>query len=93
MSNAARTSRFEGRISADALTMIKRAAEIQGRSVSDFVAAAAEVEARKVIEETHILRLSMEDQLAFIEALTNPPPPNEALKRAKEDYERLFGPL
>ena len=37
-----RTSRIEARIAPDALKVIKRAAEIQGRSVSDFVVAAAQ---------------------------------------------------
>jgi uncharacterized protein (DUF1778 family) len=36
-----RTARIEARIAPDALTIVKRAAEIQGRSVSDFVVAAA----------------------------------------------------
>ncbi len=37
-----RTARIEARIALDALAAIKRAAEIQGRSVSDFVTAAAQ---------------------------------------------------
>ncbi len=37
-----RTSRIEARITPDALKVVRRAAEIQGRSVSDFVVAAAQ---------------------------------------------------
>ena len=37
-----RTARLEARIAPDALAIVKRAAEMQGRSVSDFVVAAAQ---------------------------------------------------
>src|SRR6516165_2092891 len=46
-----RTARIEARIAPDALAIVKRAAEIQGRSVSDFVAAAQEA-AQRTIERT-----------------------------------------
>ena len=36
-----RSARIEGRIAPDALAVVKRAAELQGRSVSDFIVAAA----------------------------------------------------
>jgi len=53
-----RTARIEARISPDALAIVKRAAEIQGRSVSGFVVAAAQEAAHRTIEETEIIRLS-----------------------------------
>jgi uncharacterized protein (DUF1778 family) len=39
---ASRTARIEARIAPDALRVVKRAAELQGRSISDFVVAAAQ---------------------------------------------------
>jgi Protein of unknown function (DUF1778) len=42
--------------------MVRRAAEIEGRSVSDFVVDAAQQAARKTIEDTHIIRLAADDQ-------------------------------
>jgi uncharacterized protein (DUF1778 family) len=86
---ATRTARLEARITPDALAIVKRAAEIQGRSVSDFVVAAAQDAARRAIEETQIIRLSIEDQRALIEALLDPPEPTPALKRAAERHSRL----
>ncbi len=77
-----RTSRIEARIAPDALLIVKRAAEIQGRSVSDFVVAAARDAANRTIEETQIIRLAVEDQRAFAEAILNPPPPSPGLLRA-----------
>ncbi len=77
-----RTERLQARIAPEALAIVKRAAEMEGRSVSDFVVAAAQAAAQRSIEQTQIIRLSVEDQRRFAEALINPPEPNEALRRA-----------
>ena len=87
-----RTARIEARIAPDALAIVKRAAEIQGRSVSDFVVAAAQEAAHRTIEETQIIRLSIEDQEAFAEAVLNPPPLVPAMERAIERYRRETTP-
>jgi len=73
---------FEARIAPDTLAIVKRAAEIQGRSVSDFVVAAAQEAAHRAIEEAQIIRLSVEDQRMIADAILNQPPPNSALQRA-----------
>jgi uncharacterized protein (DUF1778 family) len=85
-----RTARIEARIAPDALIIVKRAAELQGRSVSDFVVAAAQAAARQTIEETQILRLSVEDQRVFAEAILNPPPLTPAMERAIQHHRRLI---
>jgi len=81
-----RTARIEARIAPEALAVVKRAAEIQGRSVSDFVVDAAEKAAHQTIEETQIIRVSVEDQAAFAESVLNPPPLAPAMERAIERY-------
>ena len=86
----ARTARIEARIAPDALAIVKRAAEIQGRSVSDFVVAAAEEAAHRTIEQTQIIRLSVEDQRGFAEAILDPPPLPPAMKRAIDRYRQLI---
>lgn len=84
-----RSARIEARIAPDALAVVKRAAELQGRSVSDFVVAAAQDAARKAIEDAQIIRLSVEDQRAFVEAIANPPPLTPAMERAIERHHRV----
>lgn len=84
-----RTARIEARIAPEALAVVKRAAEIQGRSVSDFVVAAAQDAARQAIEDAQFIRLSIEDQRSLVDAILNPPPPNEALRRAAAAYGRV----
>jgi uncharacterized protein (DUF1778 family) len=89
-SKSTRTARIEARIAPEALVIVKRAAELQGRSVSDFVVAAAQDAARKTIEETQIIRLSIEDQRAFAAAILDPPAPLPSLIRAAEAHRRLI---
>src|SRR5436305_1393278 len=84
-----RNARIEARIAPEALAVVKRAAELQGRSLSDFVVTAAQEAARRTIEETHIIHLSVEDQVGFVELLLNPPAPVPALVRAREAHARL----
>lgn len=84
-----RTARVEARIAPEALELVKRAAEIQGRSVSDFVVAAAQEAAQRTIEETHVIRLAAEDQLRFARMLLEPEPLSPAMERAREAHARL----
>ncbi len=85
-----RTSRIEARIAPEALLVVKRAAELQGRSVSDFVVDAAVNTAQKAIEETRIIRLAVEDQRAIAGAILNPPPLTPAMERAIDRHRSLI---
>jgi uncharacterized protein (DUF1778 family) len=87
---SAKSTRLEARLSPYALKVIRRAAEIEGRSMSDFVVAAAEKAARKTVERTQIIRLSVEDQRRFAEAILNPPEPGAAIQRARDAHRRLI---
>lgn len=84
-----RTDRLAARIAPEALAMARRAAEIEGRSLSDFVVDAVQQAARKTIEDTHIIRLAAEDQLRFVEMLLDPPPLSPAMERARVAHARL----
>jgi uncharacterized protein (DUF1778 family) len=85
-----RSMRLEARISPDTLATVKRAAEIQGRSVSDFVVAAARDAAQKAIEDSQIIRLSLEDQQVLAATLLRPPMPAPALRRARNAHRQLI---
>lgn len=90
-SESNRTARIKARIKPAALAILRRAAEIQGRSIADFVLAAAQEAANRTIEETEIIRLSVEDQRLIADAILNPPEPSPALIRAFERRRELFG--
>ena len=81
------TARLEARISTDLHAMLKRAAEIQGRTMTDFVVSAVQDAAQHAIEQAEVMRLSLADQACFVEALVSPLtmmtlPPNSSLSRA-----------
>jgi uncharacterized protein (DUF1778 family) len=78
------------RIAPDALLVVRRAAEIQGRSVSDFLVAAALKDAHQTIEDAQIIRLSVDDQQRFVNMLLKPPPLAPAMRRALKSRKRLI---
>ena len=87
--SAARSARLEARISKTQKMLIERAAELRGQSVTDFVRDSLQNAAQKAVEEHNVIRLTIEEQRRFVEALLNPPPPNAALKTAAERYKRM----
>lgn len=90
MPAATPTARLEARISKDLHAQLKRAAELQGRTMTDFVVAAVEDAARRAIEQAEIIRLSLADQQRFADALLSPPPASPALKRAMKRHDELL---
>jgi uncharacterized protein (DUF1778 family) len=87
---ASRSARLEARISPDVLAAVKRAAEIEGRSVSDFVVDAARHAAERTIEETQIIRLSLADQMRVAAVLAAPPAASAGLDRAMDAHRSLI---
>jgi len=87
---AKRTARIEARVAPGALRVVKRAADLQGRSVNDFVVAAAQEVAHRTINEARVIRLSVEDQQRFVALLLKPPALAPALKRAKRAHARMI---
>jgi len=85
------TARLEARISSDLHAMLKRAAEIQGRTMTDFVIAVMQDAAQRTIEQAEVIRLSLADQECFAQALLSPPPAAPALKRAFARRSKLLG--
>jgi uncharacterized protein (DUF1778 family) len=90
MPTAISTARLEARISTDLHAMLKRAAELQGRTMTDFVVSAVQDAAQRAIEQADVMRLSLADQECFAEALLSPPEPAPALKRAFARRQKLL---
>lgn len=91
MANIQSPARLEARLPAAVYALLKRAAEIQGRTLTDFVVSAAHDAACRAIEEAEIVRLSLEDQQRVSEAILHPPEPPPALCRAFQRHRDLFG--
>lgn len=84
------TARLEARISTDLHGMLKRAAELQGRTMTDFVVSAVQEAAQRAVEQNGVIRQSLADQECIRQALLNSPYPPPALERASSRRNRLL---
>ena len=87
----ASTARLEARLPHGVMARLRRAAEIRGRTLTDFVVAAADEAACRTIEETEIIRLSIEGQRQIADAILKPLAPTPAFKKAAQRYRKLAG--
>ena len=85
--NVANVARLEARLPTSVYALLKQAAAIKGRSITDFVVSAAHDAAQRVIEDDNLMRLSADDQARFAQALINPPEPNDALRQAMQAHQ------
>jgi uncharacterized protein (DUF1778 family) len=72
-------SRLEARIPTSVYEVMEHAATLRGLTLTAYVTATMGEDARRTIEQTSVIRLSRADQIAFAEALINPPAPNAKL--------------
>ncbi len=86
------TARLEARIPTHIFDQMQRAARLRGMTLTAYLIATAGEDARRVIEDADIMRLTREDQVRFAQALLDPPPPNEKLLRAARRHAELVQP-
>lgn len=87
-----RAARLEARIPARVHALVKHAAQLRGRSVTEFVVTAAEEAAKRTIEEEAVFRVSVEDQRRLLDALSKPARPTAALRKAYKLSNKLIAP-
>lgn len=85
--------RLEARLTREQKELLQRAADLEGRTVTDFVVSHAQEAAIRTIEEHTIIKLSREDSITFIDSLLNPPTlqPDAPLARAISSYKENMG--
>lgn len=83
-------ARLEARISPEIKALLQKAADLEGRTLTDFVIASVQAEAYRVIEQHQRLKLNVEDSEAFVDALLNSPKPNDAMKAAAKRYKQVI---
>lgn len=71
--------------------LIKKAADMSGLDTSSFMLFHSVEAAKKTISQNDTIALSRQDAEIFVNALLNPPAPNEALKRAFKRHKEIFG--
>lgn len=75
------TGRWAFRVEPEADQLVRQAAQMSGRSLTDFVKAAAVVEAERVVADRTRFVLNRDQWDAFTRALERPPRPIPAAKR------------
>jgi uncharacterized protein (DUF1778 family) len=85
------SARLEARVSPEIKALWQKAADLEGRTLTDFVIASVQAVTCKVIEQHQRLKLDIDDSEAFVNALLNPTPANEALKAAALRYKQVMG--
>jgi uncharacterized protein (DUF1778 family) len=84
----AKTARLEARVTDDQKALFQRAADLTGRSLTDFVVSSAQEIATRTLHEREVLTLSGLDRKVFLDALLNSPSPSKRLRRAANRYKR-----
>lgn len=86
-----RKERLEARITSAQKSLLQEAAELQGRTLTDFIVHAASEAARRVLRDRAVIRLTPEEQRNFVKALLDPPPPGPRLRAAARRYRKIMG--
>jgi uncharacterized protein (DUF1778 family) len=90
MASTARSSRLELRVAPDEKALIDRAAALTGSNTTDFVRSTMLSAAKEAVRTHEVIALTAEGSRIFVEALIDPPEPNEHLRAlARESGEVL----
>jgi len=81
--------RLEARITKEAKDLFQTAADLEGRTLTDFVVTAALEAARRTIQHSDLIRLTARDQERFVEVLLGPQEPNAKLREAAARYRKV----
>lgn len=91
MTEMIRDSRLELRVARSEKEAIERAAALSGSSVTDFVRSTMLAASERAVRAHEVLTLRSEGAAAFVEAITNPPEPNENLRALAGEAREIPG--
>ena len=87
----AKMYRFDARLKEDQKLLIQRAADLEGRTMTDFVLHSAEAAAERTLQERAMLILSARETETFVNAILNPAEPGSVLRDAVRRYRNQIG--
>ena len=87
----AKTARLEARLTDEQKTLLQHAADLTGRSLTEFVVSSAQEVAARTVREHEVLTLSGLDRQVFVDALLKPAAPNKRLRQAARRYKSISG--
>ncbi|MCU1272868.1 MAG: hypothetical protein JWO48_299 [Bryobacterales bacterium] len=83
--------RFDARLNQQQKILIQRAADLEGRTMTDFVLHSAETAAERTIEERAMLVLSASETERFVNTILNAAEPGHVLRAAARHYKNRVG--
>ena len=86
----ANQDRIAARVPREVYQTLRRAAELSGATVNQFLVQAALKEAQAVIEREDVIRLSPRDWDWLLPLLDEPPAPNARLRAAQARHRQLL---
>jgi uncharacterized protein (DUF1778 family) len=87
----AKTARLEARLTDEQKALFQHAADLTGRSLTQFVVSSAQEMAARTVREHEVLTLSGRDRQVFVDALLRPISPNKRLRQAAKRYKSVSG--
>ena len=87
----AKTARLEARLTDQQKALFQHAADLTGRSLTEFVVSSAQEVAARTVREHEVLTLSGRDRQIFVDALLKPISPNKRLRQAASRYKNASG--
>ena len=90
-SAVAKRERLAVRITSEQKKLIEEAANLEGRSLTDFIVSSVEKAARDSIVAHRVISLSVRDSEKFFAAISNPPEPSPRLLEAAREYQEFVG--
>lgn len=91
MTDKVRDSRLELRVTKNEKDAIERGAALSGSSMTDFVRSTMLTASERAVRAHEVLALTSEGAAAFVEAITNPPEPNENLRALAREAREVPG--
>lgn len=82
----AKSYRFDARLNEEQKLLIQRAADLEGRTMTDFVLQSAKSAAEQTIERRAILILTARESEAFADVILRPAGPGPILRKAAREY-------
>jgi uncharacterized protein (DUF1778 family) len=86
-----KSERLEARVTPEQKALFQRAADLAGRSLTDFIVSSLQAASEETIQRHQLIRLTAEESAAFAAALLDPPAPNARLRAALARHRDVIG--
>ena len=84
-------ARLEARVDPELKARWQQAADLEGRTLTDFIISSMEESSERVIQRHQRMKLDRQDSQDFVEAIINSPEPSTRLIEAAKKYQEIMG--